>query len=79
MARKGEKIFKVMNIKNGGIYLLGEDKLKSEAGEWEMVVEEALVPAPTVNELKLALKEKDIEFKGNASRETLEKLLSEED
>lgn len=78
MARKGEKIFKVKNIKNGGIYMLGEDKLKSEVGEWEMVVEEVQVPAPTMNDLKIELKEKGIEFKGNASRETLEKLLEED-
>jgi hypothetical protein len=51
--RKGEKVFKVVNVKNGGVYLIGEKKLKSEVGEWTMYLEpeaevkpEALIPEP---------------------------------
>lgn len=81
MAKKGEVIHLVKNIKNGGIYRIGEEKLRKEPGEWEMYippVEEKIDVSPmTANEIKIALKEKGVEFKGNASTESLQKLLDE--
>ncbi len=81
MADKKERVFKVVNVQNGGTYLIGEEKLNKEVGMWTMFIEPiAEVEEPkekTANEIKLELKEKGIEFKGNAKREDLEKLLTE--
>ncbi len=81
MTMIGEKTFKVVNVQNGGIYVIGESKLKKEVGLWEMFIEPQVEPEdkkPTANEIKVLLKEKGVEFKGNAKLEDLEKLLLED-
>lgn len=44
MNPKKERTFKVRNIKQDGIYVIGENKLKSEPGEWETVIEDEVLP-----------------------------------
>lgn len=85
--RKGEKTFKVRNIHNGGIYIIGEIKLKSEPLDWELALpdEEEVQPEVVIEvnedasykEVKEILKERGVDFKGNASKQELMKLLEE--
>jgi len=44
MKPKKEKTYKVRNTRQGGIYVIGENKLKSEPGEWETVIEDEVLP-----------------------------------
>lgn len=90
MAIKKE-IVRVTNIKNGGHYWISVKKLKSEPGQWEtyvapaekVVVEEVEEDLGGVgsemsrDEIKLVLKAADVDFKGNASTESLLQLLEE--
>ncbi len=68
---------KAISKQNGGIYTIGEAKFKAEPNDWVLFVEEEEVKELSYKELKALLKEKDIEFKGNASREQLMNLLDE--
>lgn len=61
---RNEKMFTVRNIKNGGIYVIGEEKLRKEPGEWETVIKEK----PTVLE-ELNLNEEKVEV--HTSRPTV--------
>jgi hypothetical protein len=88
MANKRE-FFYVVNIKNGGVYLLDQAKIESEPGEWktyikptEEVVEEEDTEGNvgdelTYKELKSLLTASEVDFKGNASKEELTKLFED--
>jgi hypothetical protein len=87
MRQLGEKIVKVVNVKNGGVYLISERKLLKEPGEWESYTEPVLEedvdteedPDDNISygELKAILTAQGIEFKGNASKKELLELLDE--
>lgn len=86
--KKGEKVYKVRNLKNGGIYRLGEIKLKKEPFDWELVLDEnekevktevvlEVADDASYKEVKEILKDRGVDFKGNAPKQELMKLLDE--
>ena len=77
--RKGEKVFLMVNLKNGGEYRITESKLKKEAGRWEMVEDAAGEPEITYKEIKERLDALDVDYKKNASKATLMTILELEE
>lgn len=88
MSKAKREFIYVENVKNGGLYLLDRKKIENEPGQWktyipstEEVVEDLKEPEVgqemTRDEIKLVLKAADVEFKGNASTESLLQLLEE--
>lgn len=90
MAIKKREFFYVVNVKNGGLYLIDQKKLDKEVGQWKMYVPEPVdVPVEvedtdgnvgdelTYKELKVLLDAAGIDYKGNASKEELTKLFED--
>ena len=94
MAKSKKEFIYVVNVKNGGLYLLDTVKIGKEPGLWKTyiapsaeekevveVVEESkedqVGQEMTRDEIKLVLKAADVDFKGNASTESLLELLEE--
>lgn len=91
--RKSNKTFiYVENIKNGGIYLLGTDKIEKEPGLWKTYVKPSAEEKEVVvdiekeskvgdelsrSDIKAVLTSAEVEFKGNASTESLLQLLED--
>ncbi len=87
--RKGEKAILVTSVHNGGTYTIGEDLFKANSKDWieyvykpDPVVEEEYngIGDDSLNEisyddLRLLLKARGVDFKGNASKKTLLDLL----
>lgn len=51
-----EKMFTVRNVQNGGVYVIGESKMKSEPGEWEMFIADSTVDSVDVKDHKPTVK-----------------------
>lgn len=77
-----KRAIKCRNLKDGVIYFLGEDKLKKEPGEWEILFgdeDKEVDERSEYAELKAKLTEMEVPFKGNASKATLKQLLELEE
>ena len=73
------KSFRVKHKVTGAIYVLGPEKFESEKDMWELCPREDVVQDDelTYDEMRKKLKDLGVEFKGNASKADLKKLLEE--
>lgn len=111
MNHRDKKFHRVRNLRTGGIYILDEQKLRSEPLDWELAPMGSEPKAPVVEkegilseidvdlnevfddvdeaqareeeeeisyaDMKLLLEARGVDFKGNASKQTLAALLKE--